>query len=690
MHEVSGIRHKPLDFVKAFLLLLAGAPVIVGGAAVAAFFVFPLPAIVPTPTAGSQALTSHVYSTDGSLLANFHSEHNRELVPLSKMSVGLQQAVVASEDSRFYEHTGLDIKAISRAMIADLKARKTVQGGSTITQQYVKNAYIDIPKRNLFRKVREALIASQVERTYTKKKILENYLNTVYLGKGAYGVEAAAQTYLGKSAAQLDLSESAFLVGLIPGPVKYSPYENPAGAEARRLHVVDLLQRRGYIDQPTADLVRAERPKVIAVKQEVFAFPWFVNSLRKDLIARYGEARVFSGGLQIYATLDPKMQVAAEKVLNETLNKPKDPSVALVSIEPSTGYVKAIVGGRPGDNPEGFNLATQARRQPGSSFKPFVLLAALEKGIKPNTTYSGPGSMCPKGWPKDGCPVNNYGNSGYGRVTVEKATINSINTVYAQMIIDVTPKKVVEVAHRMGIKTDIRPFHAVGLGSEGVTPFEQASAYATMAAGGVYRQPRFFSKIVGKNGAIIASGPSKPEQVIDPNIAFKATEILKQVITSGTGKKANIGRPAAGKTGTATAFRNAWFCGYTPDLATSVWMGYKQNEKQSMTSVHGVKNVAGGTIPAEMWGAYMKLALADVPPRDFEKAGPIRIKSNTDGELGLPPRSYFPRSPEPTPSPEETETPEPVPSEGPSSSPVPSPLPSPTLSLPSQQNQQKR
>ncbi|MCA1839565.1 MAG: PBP1A family penicillin-binding protein [Actinobacteria bacterium] len=682
IHDLTGIRHRPRDWLKSFLLLAAGAPFLVGGAAAAAFFVFPLPAIVPAPTAGSQAQTSHVFSSDGGLIASFHSEHNRELIPVTAMPIALQQAVVASEDNRFYEHRGVDLKAIGRALLADFKAGRTVQGGSTITQQYVKNAYIDVPQRNILRKVREALLASQVERTYTKKKILENYLNTVYLGKGAYGVEAAAKTYFGKPASKLDLSESAFIVGLIPGPVKYSPYENMAGAEERRLFVLKRMQGLHFIDAPTADAARAETPKVIPFKQEVFAYPWFVSGLKRDLIARFGEARVFAGGLQIHTTIDPKMQADAEKVLNSTLDKPKDPSTALVSIEPATGYVKAMVGGRPTDDPEGFNLATQARRQPGSSFKPFVLLAALEKGIKPSSTYDGPGSLCPKGWPKDGCPVDNYGGSGYGRITVEQATIHSVNTVYAQMIVDVTPRKIVEVAHRMGIRTNIRPFHAIGLGSENVTVFEQASAYATLAAGGIYHEPRFFSRILDKDGVVVASGPSPPKQVIDPNIAFKATEILRKVITSGTGTKANIGRPAAGKTGTATAFRNAWFCGYTPDLATAIWMGYKSNESQSMVSVHGVRNVAGGTIPAEMWAAYMKLALADIAPSEFQKAGPINVRSDEQTGFRLPPRSYFPRSPDPSPSPEETYSPEPVPSEGPTSSPVPTPTPTASIGLP--------
>lgn len=667
------VRHRPRDFLVALLILGILGPLLIGGSAAAAFYLLPLPAVVPDPTAGSQAQTSRVFAPDGTLIATFHSEHNRELIPLNQMPLHLQYAALAAEDARFFEHSGLDLKAVARAAWADIRARSTVQGGSTITQQYVKNVYIEAPKRTIFRKVREALLASVVERTFTKQKILTDYLNTVYLGKGAYGVQAAAKTYFKKPASELSLSESALLAGIIPAPVRFSPYENPSGAEQKRQFVLNRMVKLGFVDQPAAAAAIAAKPVLAPLKQQVFKYPWFVDALYRSLKnnPKYGEARIFSGGLQIFATVDPRMQEAAEKVLEQTLDNPKDPAAALASIEPLTGYVRAVAGSRPFSEENKFNLAVQARRQPGSSFKPFVLVAALEKGIKPSSTYSAPSQLCPKGWPKDGCPVNNYGNSGYGRVTVEKATINSINTAYAQMIVSVTPKKIVEVGHRMGIKTDVKPFHAVGLGSGNVTPFEMASAYATLAANGVYHEPRFYSEIRDGAGNVIEKGAADPVQAIDSNIAAKVNEILQKAVLQGTGKRAKIGRPQAGKTGTATEFRNAWFCGYTPDLSTAVWMGYKENERQSMRSVHGVRNVAGGTIPAEMWADYMKVALDGIPPTEFLKGGEIRISRDGDNELRLPPYS----GPRPTPSPSIIE--EVSPSPEPTASPIPSNQPSP-------------
>lgn len=669
------VRHKPRDFIKALFIIAVGAPILVGGAAAAAFFVFPVPAIVPEPTEGSQAQTSRVFAADGTLIATFHSERNRELIKLSKMPQHLQQATIASEDARFYEHKGLDARAIGRALVADFRAGTTVQGGSTITQQYVKNTYIEAPKRTVFRKVREALIASQIERTYSKPKILENYLNTVYFGRGAYGVQAAAKTYFNKDAAQLSLPESALLVGIIPAPERFSPQEDPAAAEIRRVYVIDRMLKLKMIDQPTADAAKAAKPQIAPPQQQVFQFPYFVDALYRSMKndPRYGTARIFAGGLNIYTTIDPKMQAEAEKALFGTLDRPTDPAASLVSIDPKTGYVKALVGGKD-FNQSKFNLAVQIRRQGGSSMKTFVLVAALEKGIKPSQTYSAPGQMCPKGWPKDGCPVRNYGNSGYGSINVEKATINSVNTAYAQMIVAVTPKKVVEVANRMGIKSKVRPFHAMGLGSEGVNPMEMASAYATLAANGVYREPKFVTKVTDSSGNVIESGPSEPKQVIDPNIAAKVSEILSKVITNGTGTRAKIGRPAAGKTGTADEFRNAWFVGYTPDLATSVWMGYPENEKKPMLNIQGTPRVAGGTLPAKMWADFMKAALKDVPPSEFPKPGEIRIRGDDVGGLRLPPRMGPRPSPQPSPSFLE-ETPSPEPSE----SPTPTPTGSPTV-----------
>lgn len=683
-----GVRREPADIVKAVLVLGVGLPVVAVGVAVlgffATFYMFPPATQIPSPRPGVLAETSKVYAADGSLIAAFHAERNRELIKLSQVPKHLQRAVVAAEDARFYEHSGVDFQSVVRALVADVQAGGSVQGGSTITQQYVKNTYVG-SERTLLRKIREARIAAQLERTWSKTKILERYLNTIYLGRGAYGVQAAAQTYFDKPASELSLSESAMLAGLIPAPERFSPYEDPGAAEIRRTFVINRMEELGFLTAEAAADARADRPKLTEQKkgQEVFQFPWFVDAVSRYLIKQYGEEAVFTGGLEITTTLDPAMQRAAEDVLRKTLNSPDDPYAALASIDPKTGYVKALVGGRDFAT-EKFNIAIQGPRQPGSSFKPFVLVAALEGGIGPQSRYSGPATICLDAWRPD-CTVNNFDDQGFGDITLENATINSVNTVYAQLVLDVGPKNVVDVAKRMGISgmatrkmgittPPIDPFPALALGSEEATPFEMASAFATLAARGVYHEPKVVSRVVDRSGKVLEEGPSEPVRAMDEVIADTANRILQGVVQRGTGTRAAIDRPAAGKTGTAQDFRNAWFVGYTPDLSTAVWMGYRDRNRE-MLNVHGVGRVVGGTIPAQMWSKYMTAALAPVEPSDFpEPMGDLPL-----GRFRLPSEVSTAPSPEPSPS-----SPEPTPS--PSASPKPkpskSPSPSPESSFP--------
>lgn len=657
----------PSDVARALLVLAIGGPLIVGGSAGATFFLMPLPTVVPAPRPGALAQTSRIYAPDGSLIAALHAEYNRELIHLDNIPDHLEDATVAAEDARFFRHSGIDTRAILRALWADLRARSAVQGGSTITQQYVKNAYIDRPRRTILRKAREALYAAQIERSLSKRKILENYLNTVYFGRGAYGIQAAAKTYFSKNAGDLSVSESAQLVGLISSPNRNSPYDQPDRAELRRLFVLERMLRLGYLDQAAADAAVAEKPKFTKPKEEVFKYPWFVDAVKRYLIAKYGYDKVFNGGLRISATIDPKMQEAAEKTVAETLDRESDPHAALVSIEPRTGYVRALVGGRKYED-EKFNIAMQGRRQPGSAYKPFVLVAALEEGISTKATYNGPGKFCGiKGYrSKDGC-IHNFNNQGFGRITLEKATINSVNTVYIQLARDVGVDKIINVSKKMGIskasleKDEENLAIALGGFTLGVTPLEMASAYATLAAGGEYRTPKFVSEVIDGDGKLLERGPAEPVRAMSPSVAAKTTEILKKVITSGTAKRANIGRPAAGKTGTAQDFKNAWFIGYTPDLSTAVWMGYREKNRP-LRNVHGVRQVTGGTLPAQIWSDYMKLALADTSAAEFGKPG----KEDSDFKL--------PYKPSPTPSPSPTEDGA-TPSPSPSPSPVPSGLP---------------
>ncbi len=710
MSRLRAIHRSPLQLAIAAGLILLGLPLLVGGFGLAVFFVFPPTVTIPEPKPDVLASTSHVYAADGSLLATFHSEHNREPISIDQMPEHLQEAAIAAEDERFYEHSGVDVKAIMRALLADIQANAVVQGGSTITQQYVKQAYVG-SEVTLFRKVREALVASELERTYSKQKILERYLNTVYFGQGAYGVEAASQTFFGKPAAQISVSEAALLTGAIANPSRFSPHRHPSDAEIRRRYVLGRMEELGHLTPVQALKATQDRPVLVPPKEEVLRFPWFVDAVRRYLIDRYGEARVFAGGLEVTTTLDPRMQEMAEKVVATTLPSPNDPYASLVTVDPRTGYVRALIGGRDYAK-EKFNIAIQGRRQPGSSFKPFVLVGALEKGVPPGKRYRGPSSICLKEW-KPTCKVSNFDGAGFGSITVERATINSVNTVYAQMVLDVGPGNVVDVARRMGIpgprwmpsrsgckaakevcRTEIEPVPSLALGAEEVTPLEMASAFATLAASGSYREPKFVSRVVDESGQVLESGPSQPTQALEPAVADTASKILQQAITRGTGKKADIGRPAAGKTGTAQDFRNAWFVGYTPDLSTAVWMGYRDRNRE-MFGVHGVSRVTGGSLPAQMWGTYMKDALAEIPPTPFPEPGDLPQREGFQLPGGGRPAPSPAAPTEAPPSPARSIRPEPIPNNIPDPSsdcqffifcpdpePNPSPAPSPSPEQP--------
>jgi penicillin-binding protein 1A len=628
--------------VVAAIILVSMLAVPLSAVAAANVLMAVRPADLPQPQPKSQAQTTQIYGADGSVLAEWHGEIDRQPVPLPLISKYVQDAVIAAEDARYFERGAADIWAILRAMWVNFTHGAWVQGGSTIAQQYAKEAYVG-KERTLSRKLREVRVAYRLEHTLGKKKVLENYLNTVYLGSGAYGVESAARTYFRKSASALNISEAALLAGLIPSPVSYSPYTNPKKSELRRLWVISRMRKLGYIDAAQAKWAQKHRPVLVAAGKQSPRFGWFLDAVRSYLIGRYGEDKVYSGGLKVYTTLDPQAQEGAEDDIANALPKASDPHAALVSIDPSTGYVQALVGGR-NYGEEQFNIALQGRRQPGSSFKPFVLVAALEKGISPQAGYRGPATLCLKGW-KPTCRVSNFDHAGFGGMTLERATIHSVNTIYAQLILQVGAKRVVEVAKRMGIpgpkwmpgrsgcrpmssqacRTKLQAVPSLALGAEEVTPLEMASAFATLAAGGLYREPKLVSKVVDGSGKVLEEGPSEPRRAIDRSVADTATAILEQVISKGTGKRADYGRPAAGKTGTAQGFRNAWFAGYTRNLSTAVWTGYRDTN-HSMLNVQGVSRVTGGSIPAEIWRDYMRVVIDREPPNAVLASGPEQGK----------------------------------------------------------------
>ncbi len=557
------------------------------------------------------AETSVMYDRNGDVLVELHAEQNRTYVPLASIPPQLRQAVISTEDQNFYEHKGVDPFGIARALWVNVTQGKR-HGGSTITQQYVVNTFIE-REDTLTRKLKEAILAYQLESQFTKDEILEKYLNAIYFGHGAYGVQAAATTYFGKDVGQLTTAECAMIAGVIKSPGSYSPRIDPEAAKNRRDTVLGQMLSQGYLDQPTHDAAVAEPFTLAAPATESTIAPYFVEWVKQTAIDQFGPDMVYKGGLHIYTTIDPADQAAAENAIASILDQPDDPSAALVSLDPRTGEVRALVGGKDFATQQ-FNVAVQGPRQPGSSFKPFVLVAALEDGISPEQTYeSAPGSFAIPG----GQTWKVTGSSAGGPMRLRVATAKSINSVFAQLILEVGADTVAETAQRMGIETPIKAVPAIALGSQEVTPLEMASAYGTLANAGTHVPAHGISRIVDVSGETIFEAQTAGTEAISPAIAYITTDILKGVITGGTGTAAKIGRPAAGKTGTTQEYRDAWFVGYTPDLATSVWMGHVEGQIE-MTNVHG-KKVTGGSFPAQIWAAYMKAALADVPATDFAK-----------------------------------------------------------------------
>lgn len=571
--------------------------------------------------------TSKVYAADGTLIATFHAEQNREIVPVEQIPKHLQNGVVAIEDDRFYQHRGVDLKAVLRALYVNVRSGRIVEGGSTITQQYVRNSFIT-PEVTVLRKVKEAALAYQLEKKYSKKKILELYLNTVYFGQGCYGVETASQNFFGKPAKNLTLAESALLAGLPGAPNYYSPHNNPKLALIRRNLVLDRMVRFKSITKKEAEEAK-KTPIVLKPMpaQEPLIAPYFVEHVKLSLIEKYGANMVYRGGLRIYTTLDLRMQKIAEDAVFSTLNEPDDPAGSLVAIEPKTGYIKALVGGKDIATTK-FNLATQARRSPGSAFKTFCLVAAIEKGISPSKSYE---SASPRTLKIPGGEIwkvqNAEGGSAGGYVSIQEATARSINVVYAQLVLDVGAQRVAETAQKMGILSPVPPYPAITLGGmdEGVCTLEMASAYATLANDGVYIKPTPIIKITDWQGNIIEKSKPVGKSVIGKNTARTVNSILQRVISGGTGTRGQLDRPAAGKTGTAEYKQDAWFCGYTPDLACATWMGYPEGSIR-MGYIHGYPAYGGG-IPTIIWEKFMSRALEGIPPSDFAGAEPIYEKT---------------------------------------------------------------
>ena len=567
--------------------------------------------------AASLPQTTKIYAADGQLLAYLHKDQNRTVIANSDIPDTMKHAVVAIEDKRFYQHNGVDYSRILGAFSADLKANKVVQGGSTITMQLVKNLYLGGQDTSITDKIYEASLALQYEKTHTKDTILTNYLNTVFFGANAYGLEAAAQTYFGEEPKDLTVAQAALLAGLLQAPSTYDHRRHPKAAITRRHTVLLVMLDQNYITQAQYQEAIKEPLKLASSPYVQVQDPYVVDYVKKQLVNMFGADEAYGGGLMVETSINPAYQKLASQAISSLLNRPGDPASALVSIDPKTGFIRAMVSSTDYSKFQ-FNLAAQAQRQPGSAFKMFCLTAAIEEGIDPNTTYyaSQPLSLQLPGTTKP-WTVHTFSNSYAGVINLVQATLQSDNTVYAQLVLDVGVDHLIDVAKRMGITSYLNANPAIVLGglTYGVTPLEMASAYGTLADRGVHVQPTIITKVTDASGKVLYDTPPKSTQAISAVVSYAVTQILQENVQQGTGVRAQIGRPAAGKTGTATDFANAWFCGYTPDLATAVWVGYPQGNV-AMTNVHGV-SVQGGSFPAEIWAAFMKPAETDFPVKAF-------------------------------------------------------------------------
>ncbi|HEX2058305.1 MAG TPA: transglycosylase domain-containing protein [Actinomycetota bacterium] len=654
-----------------------------------------LPTLQPEDLEFKLAQSSKIFDSKGRLITTLHRGQNRTNVTLDQIPQVLQNAVIAIEDERFYEHGGVDLRAIFRAALANASAGDIEQGGSTITQQYVKNVIIspnEIAEQTIDRKLQEAALARQIEKKLSKDEILERYLNTVYFGQGAYGVQAASKVYFGKPVSKVTLKEAALLAGLIRSPGDYDPFRNGNAAKRRRSLVLRQMADLGYVDELDADAASAKGLGLQPVdEKDEYPAPYFVDYVQRLLTyhpqfdflgktAAQRTKRLFTGGLRIYTTVDLEMQAAAEQAVAQTLSSESDPHAALVAVEPDSGHVKAMVGGRDWfappkqDKYAKLNLAILAEpdlgrvkvpgtkrylrqapgtgRQAGSAFKPFALAAAIEEGVPLSKRYDGSGPLVIPGVDNGGdYTVQNYEGGQFGEITLLEATVSSVNVVYAQLVDEIGPDPVVDVAQRMGISTPLQPFFSAVLGTNEVNALGMASAYGTLANNGDHHPPVAVTKIVDasneeKKRTIYRDKTEPMEDVLDEGAAYLTTSALQEVVRRGTGQDASaIARPAAGKTGTAQEYRDAWFVGYTPNLVTSVWVGYPQGQIEMKTSCLGSTTLAngmpeciptrltvtGGSWPTEIWTNFMLVALTDYPVEDFPvpEGGIIEVPIDT-------------------------------------------------------------
>lgn len=622
---------------KGFLLylFLISTAILIGG--VTGFFLFSawdLPEVEALEEY-RPSITSRVYSDSGELLSEFYVE-NRTPVKLEDIPKRLIQALIATEDARFYQHRGLDLRGIVRALYRNIRAGKIVEGGSTLTQQLAKVLFLT-PEKSLTRKLKEMTLALRIEQRYTKNEILNLYLNQIYFGHGAYGIESAARIFFRKSARDLNLAECALLAGLPRSPKRYSPFKDTDRALGRRAYILNRMVALNMISQAEAEEAKKEplptEPNVIAGGSA----PYFVEYIRQKVEERFGSSILYSGGINIYTSINNELQSYAEAAIKTVLPKIEARrgkklknlpplQAALVAIEPATGHIRAMVGGRDFKESQ-FNRAWQAYRQPGSAFKPIIFAAAIERGFGPSDILDdSPISF--KIHPKNTWTPRNFTNTYQGKVTLRRALEQSLNVPTVRLLEKVGIDATIEFARKLGIKSRLQPYLSLALGTSDMTLLELTSAYAVFANRGLRVDPAAILTITDTSGRVLYTNENMPLIAMRQETAFLVTYLLKGVVEHGTGWKAReLGRPAAGKTGTTNDYRDAWFIGYTPSLVAGVWVGYDDNR-----SIGPRETGARAALP--IWLDFMKNALNNIEPEDFTPPDGIIFKQ-IDPRTGL-------------------------------------------------------
>ena len=580
----------------------------------------PLPDISLEAIERRSTAPSTVFANDGSVLAQWHGDTERLPMRADEFPQVMFDATVAIEDQRFFEHSGLDLRGIMRALQRNVQAGEVQEGGSTITQQLMKMMYTD-QDQSLLRKIEESILAARVEMERDKRDILAAYLNMAFFGQGAYGLAAAAEIFFGVEAEDLTVAQAATLAGVLHMPSAYQPHDNPEPLIQRRNLVLSAMHEQELICSWQYQQARNAALEILPRGSRVsdLSFPFFVDYVQRELSTILDDERIAQGGLRIFTTIDPVIQVAAEAAASEFNDEEDGPTVSLVTMRHSDGAILALIGGKNWDEKQ-FNAAVQARRQPGSAFKPLVLIAALEQGISSDTVMDATPfetMVRDEMW-----SVTNYGGiTPSPEMTLRESMVSSMNTVYARLIIDIGPERVVELAQELGFEAEMEPDPALALGGlrYGVSPLEMARAYSTMARSGIDIAPRAIVRIdavsaAGDEVELLYYAPLEPEEtrIYSEETGREIRSILREVITQGTGRRANIsGARVAGKTGTAQNYHDAWFVGWSRGVTTAVWMGYPEAQIE-MRDIQG-RDVTGGSFPAQIFHDFMADAMEARP-----------------------------------------------------------------------------